>query len=445
MGNTLLQFLRKNRFYLFTVLFICLLFLGFFLFPTEEYRLSNFKVTKLYYADNISDAHHDLIQRFNDVHQGHIEVIPIDLPFSKFSTNERKELLARSLRSKSNLIDIFSVDYIWVQRFAKWCMPLDEYFAEEERRQLAPHVMESCYYKGRMVALPHYTDIAHMYYRSDLIAQLPDGAAIEAALRESMSWKDFIALGRRMKRLGYNQPFYIYPIDNFEGLTCCFYEGVGAESDQIFFPDRIQINHSATKRSIDHLAALVHQYHLTPKAAYTFDEYQGYVYALETDALFFRGWPGLLQHHRNAIPNGHKLDYIKMAPLPHFEDIGPRFVYGGWNFMISKHSTKSEAARHFIRFALEEENQKRLFQIGGYLPSVQTVYRDSAFVASHPMLGIYEALLKQGVHRPYREDYTRISDILSYSIHMAITGEMETTQAIELAERAMHSRRIILK
>jgi multiple sugar transport system substrate-binding protein len=31
-------------------------------------------------------------------------------PFQKFSTNERKELLTRSLRSKSDRIDIFSVD-----------------------------------------------------------------------------------------------------------------------------------------------------------------------------------------------------------------------------------------------------------------------------------------------------------------------------------------------
>ena len=80
---------------------------------------------RIYFADNISVAHEALIKRFNEIYRGEIEVIPVNLPFSKFSTNERKELLVRSLRSKSDLIDVLAVDLIWVPRFAKWCEPLD--------------------------------------------------------------------------------------------------------------------------------------------------------------------------------------------------------------------------------------------------------------------------------------------------------------------------------
>src|SRR5512140_3173445 len=76
--------------------------------------------TRVYFADNISKAHRVIIAEFNKRHAGSIEVVPVDLPFDKFSTNERKELLARSLRSKSDKIDIFAVDLIWVPRFARW-------------------------------------------------------------------------------------------------------------------------------------------------------------------------------------------------------------------------------------------------------------------------------------------------------------------------------------
>ncbi|MCK5075711.1 MAG: hypothetical protein KAR38_05015, partial [Calditrichia bacterium] len=72
--------------------------------------------TKVYFVDNISDAHVVLIDKFNREYEGEIEIVPVNLPFAKFSTNERKELLARSLRSKNDGIDIFAVDLIWVPR-----------------------------------------------------------------------------------------------------------------------------------------------------------------------------------------------------------------------------------------------------------------------------------------------------------------------------------------
>ena len=85
---------------------------------------------QVYFADHISLAHELVIQKFNEKYKGLIEVIPVNLPFNKFSTNERKELLARSLRSKSDRLDLYSVDQIWVPRFAKWSEPLDEYFPQ---------------------------------------------------------------------------------------------------------------------------------------------------------------------------------------------------------------------------------------------------------------------------------------------------------------------------
>ena len=60
--------------------------------------------TKVYFADNISAAHRRPIERFNQKHLGAIEVVPVNLPFDKFSTNERKEFIARSLRNKGDLV-----------------------------------------------------------------------------------------------------------------------------------------------------------------------------------------------------------------------------------------------------------------------------------------------------------------------------------------------------
>ena len=100
----------------------------FFVIPLKKDLFQSNPVSKLYYVDNISKAHQSVIDGFNKEYKNRIEVIPVNIPFEKFTTNERKELLARSLRSHSDRIDIFAVDLIWGARFAKWAYPLNSFF-----------------------------------------------------------------------------------------------------------------------------------------------------------------------------------------------------------------------------------------------------------------------------------------------------------------------------
>jgi hypothetical protein len=71
-------------------------------------RSESLEPVQVYFADNISHSHKLVIEEFNRLYRGKIEVIPDNLPFEKFSTNDRKELLTRSLRSKSD-IDLHSL------------------------------------------------------------------------------------------------------------------------------------------------------------------------------------------------------------------------------------------------------------------------------------------------------------------------------------------------
>lgn len=131
------------------------------------------------YADNISSAHKYLIEKFNKINKGKIRIEPIDLPFSKFSTNERKELIARSLRSKSKKLDIFAVDLIWTARFAKWAEPLDKYVTPNDTTDILSQPLESCKFNNHLFALPIYLDIGTIFYRKDLIKQIPNYKAFE--------------------------------------------------------------------------------------------------------------------------------------------------------------------------------------------------------------------------------------------------------------------------
>ncbi|MBC7186411.1 MAG: extracellular solute-binding protein [Calditrichaeota bacterium] len=439
------KLLRTSGYLVLSLGLAAIVLAAFVFLPTSDHRALREGPVTLYYADNISHAHQLIIDRFNAEYQGRIKVVPIDLPFTKFSTNERKELLARTMRSKSGRIDIFTVDIIWVPRFARWCKPLEDFFSAEDRATILDHALQSCYWDGQLVAIPLYTDVGLMYYRQDLLQQIPGAAAIFDSLRSSITWEELIALKRRCDAAGIHNPLYIFPADNYEGLVCSLYEGMAGQGATLGAADTVDLTRPEVTRSLQLLRDLVHRYHMAPMEVTKFDEYEGYLYALEHDALFIRGWPGFVKHYRNAVKDTSKFRYLRLAALPHFAGQRRAFVYGGWNFMIPRYSTKTEAAVTFAKYCLREENQKLLFVEGGYIPINKAVYADSAFMRQHEELAFYRDLLRMGVHRPYLVDYTKISDIIAYYAHLAIRNDLPVQEALRLATSHINSKQVLIK
>jgi len=397
---------------------------------------------KLYYADNISPSHQVAIDEFNRLYSGKIEVIPVNLPFSKFSTNERKELLTRSLRSKSEKLDIFAVDLIWVPRFVKWCEPLDSYFSDDEKRRLLPDAMRSCMFEGMLVAMPMYLDIGLMYYRRDIIRMLPDGAAIEKRLQESISWKEMAQLHKRLEHM--KKPFFIFPAKDFEGLVCNFLElAVGRDPDFLKANTFPVLSPPAVK-SLQMMVDFVKD-GTTPPEVIDFDEFLCNEYMLDHDAVFLRSWPDFVQSFRTSYSDTAKLQYIAKAPLPHFEGRPSTSVFGGWNLMVSKSSTKKEAAIEFIRFFQSETIQRMIFERTGYLPAINSVYQDSVFLNTHSELAFFHQLLRNGFHRPALVEYTKVSDIISHFSHLAIKRELSVKEALTRTDELIHSNEVLIK
>lgn len=131
--------------------------------------------------------------------------------------------------------------------------------------------------------------------------------------------------------------------------------------NQIFFEDSINLNFPEVENSLQMLVDLVETYKMSPPEVLNFDEQQGYEYALENDAVFIRGWPGLLNQQYTILEYGPKLKFIKKAPLPHLAGSTPSLLYGGWNFMISKYSSKKEEALTLYSFCFTGRKSKTSF------------------------------------------------------------------------------------
>ncbi len=390
-------------------------------------------VVRVYYADNISPAHQWVIDEFNRLHRGRIEVVPVNLPFEKFTTNERKELLARSLRNKSDRLDIFAVDLIWVPRFSRWCEPLNGLVSQKEREQILPQAEESCVFDSTLMALPVYLDVGLLYYRKDLIRQLPGGSGVERDLRASMTWGQFDSLGRTVAKSG--RPFYLFQGNDFEGLTCSFFEMIAGQDREFFHRRPLDFESPIARRALHMLVDFVWKDKISPPAVSEFDEIRSYTYALDHNAYCVRGWPNFIESFQAGNLARGIVDSLERAPLPHFPGREPVTVFGGWNLMISRYSTRKAEALEFAKFFQREAVQEKLFEIAGYIPTDLAVYSDSAYIAAHPILGFYRDLIASGFHRPSLVEYTKMSDIISRAVHRAIKGEVDPDTALHEASR----------
>ncbi len=399
------------------------------------------KAVKIYFADNISSAHKKVIDLFNKKYKGQIEVVPIDLPFDKFTTNDRKEILARYFRSKSDRIDVFSVDQIWVPRFTRWAVPLDEYFPDAEKKQILNYALHSCYFKDSLYAIPLYLDIALMYYRKDLIDKLPNSKEIVKKLSKSITWKEMIALSKDFK----NNPYFIFQADDYEGLMCIYTEILSTMNGKLMEGDSLLLNTPKAEKALEFLCNLVNKYKVSPRDVLRFKEDDSYRYYLKNNGVFLRGWTGLFKN--NIVGNKYLglKNKILEVPTPHLEGSKPVSVFGGWNLMISKFSSKVPESVRFIKFLMSQEAQKVLFDEGGYIPINNGIYQDTLFVDRNPDLAFDLTLIKHGIYRPFSIHYTDVSDIVSYYLNLAISGKLTPHDALVKAENELKSNSILLK
>jgi len=335
------------------------------------------------------------------------------------------------------------VDQIWVPRYAKWGVPLQHFLDSSEIKNILPQAIETCIYKDSLVAVPLYIDIGLMFYRDDILRKQPDYAELVEKLENSITWEDFIELGNRFKS-GTN-PFYIFQADDYEGLICSFAELMANQNNpMISKDDKVLIDSPEGKKSLQLLVDLVNKYNISPQKVSMLRENESFRFFAENDGLFVRGWPSMIDDENEFLSDDERSN-IKIVPLPHLKDSEPKLIFGGWNLMVSKFSDKQPEVIQFAKFLLSEESQKIMYEEGRYLPINTRIYADKNFINKYPDLIKFNNLYRYGVHRPFLEDYTNVSDILSYYLNLAIRKEISVDEALKDATKKINEKVILVK
>ena len=366
--------------------------------------------------------------------EGKVKVLTIDFPHFDFSTNERKEVLARSLRGTGDGIDLFAVDPIWVQRFAKWCEPLDKYFSDTEKKRIMPQAIESCYFEGELVAVPLDYVQGVMYYREDLLKKLNNGDAIIKKINNGITWEEFLKL---KSQIHYKGPFYVFPAADYEGLICCYMEMLLSLQPEYFQLYGFNFNKPEAVETLQFMVDLVNKYNITPKVVTNFTEVTSYQYYIKNDGLFLRGWPSYDKDFEDSPTDTSKEKYLRKAPIPYFKDGKPASTIGGWHLMISKFSNKKKEVIDFVKFLLSDKSQETFFRVSGYYPVSKKIIEDSSYSKKYSQIKQIRKFIKSGVHRPAHEEYTRYSKTLSFYIEQAIKKEISVKEALSKTTSAI--------
>ncbi len=393
-------------------------------------------VTEIYFADRITEAHRILIDKYNAEHAGSVKVVPIDFPNPDFSTDTRKEVLARSLRGEDDAIDLLAVDVIWVHRFAKWCEPFGKYFTEDERKRIIETGLRTCYHDGELVAVPLDFVQAVMYYREDLVRKFPHAEQVIDQLNKGMTWPEFLKLKTRWNP---KRPFYIYPAADYEGLICTYIEVLLSLRPDYFETIGFRFDTPEAKSALQLLVDLVHKYDVTPLVVCNFTEVPSYEYFIRNDCLFIHGWTSYSKDFRNAPVDREKEKHLKSAPIPYLPAGRPTSVFGGWNLMMAKSSTKKEAVVDFVKYLLSDESQEVFYAKGGHFPVTKSFYEDSTYRQRYPEIVTIKELMHHGVHRPLQENYTKYSKIMSRYFSSAILGKISVDQALQRINASLES------
>ena len=350
------------------------------------------------------------------------------------SSTERLALYQQQLAAGSTGIDVYVIDVVWPGVLSSFLLDLTPYVDQEISGAHLPQIIENNTVDGKLVALPFYTDVGILYYRSDLLEKY--GYSDPPATWEELTqMAGKIQAGERQS----NSQFWglVFQGAAYEGLTCDALEWIDAYGGGTIVDSegQITINNPAVIRGITQAAGWIGEIAPRGVMSYTEEEARGVFQA--GNAAFMRNWPyayALAQGEDSPIKGA-----VAVAPLPKGDvpEGKPTGTLGGWQLAVSKFSAHPEEAADLAIYMTGREEQKRRAVEASFLPTYPELYQDPEILAANPMMGMVYEPLTNAVARPSRVvkgKYNQVSSAFWTAVHQVLSGQAKPEAAFQSLE-----------
>jgi multiple sugar transport system substrate-binding protein len=368
-------------------------------------------ITYVQGKDN-SDVVRPMLERWNAAHPNE----KVTFKEQSDEADAQHDDLVQHFQAKDAEYDVVSVDVIWTAEFAAkgWLHPLKDSFAIDAA-PLLPATVASGTYNNTLFTAPVTSDGGMLYYRKDLVPTPPK------------TWDEMMSMCSIAEQN--NMDCYAGQFFKYEGLTVNAAEAINTDGGKIVGDDgkTPAVNTPEAAKGLSRLSDAYKNGNI-PRQAITYTEEEGRQSFQAGKLLFLRQWPYVF--NLASTEGGSKVKgKFAVAPLPGTTGPGASSL-GGHNAAIGAFSDHKATALDFVKFLLNEEQQRWFVTQGSLAPSLAALYDDPELVKEYPYLPTLKTSILNAVPRPVTPFYPAVTKAVQDNAYAAIKGDKPVQQAL---------------
>lgn len=341
------------------------------------------------------------------------------------STDEQHQFYVINLEGRSSDFDVFAIDVIWVQEFARagWLRDLSHLLPLKKMDDFFQGPMEAAVYRGKVYAIPWYIDAGVLYYRKDLLEKY--------GYSPPKTWHDLVRIASEVTRHEPKLYGFIWQGKQYEGLVCNALEYIHSNGGDIMKDGRVVIDSPENIQALGFMRDLIYKYHVTPVLVTTMiEEPTRHIFG-KGKALFMRNWPyawNIFEGDDSPVKGK-----VGVSTLPAFSGHESSPTLGGWQLAINPYSKQPEKAERFIEYLTSYKVQKSLSLTIGYKPTLKILYKDPDLIRAQPFTtSLYDAF-EHASPRPITPYYMMISQVIQPEFSAVLSGTKAPEEALKAA------------
>jgi multiple sugar transport system substrate-binding protein len=368
-----------------------------------------------------------LIEAFERQNPG-VKVVEEVLPAS---TDQQHQYYATALEGRSAAFDVFALDVIWIQEFARagWLLDLTPRLGAKRLAGFLPGPVEAATYQDQIYAVPWFANAGILYFRKDLLSKY--GFAPPRTFTELSRQAMTILEGEQDPDL----KGFVWQGKQYEGLICVALEFIHGNGGTVIDGRRSALRDKKAVEALQLMHDLISVTRVSPPLVTSADEEATRHLFGAGRAIFMRNWPYALALYERE--DSKVRGRVGMAMPPSFEGYPSAPTLGGWLLGVNRFSTHPDLAWKLVEFLTGQEAQKVLALKLGFPPARDALFQDAELKRANPFIPpLYEAM-RGARPRPVTPYYLMISQLLQPEFSAAIMGVKPPEQALEDASRLM--------
>ena len=375
-----------------------------------------------------AELHQQAADLFMEEHPG----IRLEILEGPEQTDSLLALYTDFFDAQSAVIDVMQIDVIWPGFVEPHVVDLYDYLPDDV---LEPHIeaiAENNVVDGKLVAVPWFTDVGVLYYRTDLL----DAHGFEAP---PATWADLEEMARTILAAEEDPDLwgFVFQGNAYEGLTVDALEWVASHGGGTIVADdgNVTIDNDDAIAALERATGWIGD--ISPRSVTAMNEEASRTFFQRGDAIFLRNWPyvyALANAPDSPIAGNFGVTRLPAGPGPDGRSVG---VLGGWSLAVSAYSEHPEEAALAAAFFASERVQKMRAVQESFTPTIEALYEDPEVQDANPFYEIVDmrALLADAVRRPAAQTgnhYFEASQLFYRAVHDALTDLTSPRAAFEV-------------